>query len=253
VNTNATALSLTSPFTVSLPAGMTTTSKYLGTCPNATLTTIPAPATITIAAGFAIPAGGCTVAVNVTATAGTFVSTPGTLQANTIPAPDVYVAGTQYFNNGGGTYIAPPDTSTPITLGTTQAFPLEVRLKGAPVWVANYYLTFEGSTGSYSVGPCGPTDVCVGPNLPANSVHFDTVGAPNFLERQGTPLSPTGGSGATGPPFGGSNGLPNIGVSFTPIANKRAAVVRYPSLGLPDPPRFDAPCGKAKTPGTSCH
>ena len=255
-NTNSTALLLTAPLTVSLPPGMKFTSTYLGTCPGGPPVppTTPMSSTFSIPAGTAIPAGGCTVAGAVTASAaGTLINTPTSLQANTIPAPDIRIAGTPYYYSGNGGYNAPPGVTTRITLGTTQSFPLEVWLNGAPVWVANYYLTFEGSTNAYSVGPCGSADVCVGPNPVASSVPFDTVGAPNFLERQGATLSPTGGQGATGPPFGGSKGMPNIGVSFTPIANKRAAVVKYPSLGAPAPPRFDAPCGKAKMSGTNCH
>ncbi len=236
-NTNSTALLLTAPLTVSLPPGMKFTSTYLGTCPGGPPVppTTPMSSTFSIPAGTAIPAGGCTVAGAVTASAaGTLTNTPTSLQANTIPAPDMRIAGAPYFYSGNGGYSAPPGVTTPITLGTTQSFPLEVWLNGAPVWVANYYLTFEGSTNGYSVGPCGSADVCVGPNPAASSVPFDTVGAPNFLERQGGPLSPDRRSKArTGPPFGGSKGIPNIGVSFTPIANKRAAVVKYPSLGCP--------------------
>jgi len=257
VNTNSTALLLTAPLTISLPAGMTFTSAYLGTCPGGPAGS-PISSAFSLPAGTAIPAGGCSVAGVVTATGGTLINTPGSLQANTIPAPDIRIAGTPYYYSGNGGYNAPPGVTTPITLGTTQSFPLEVWLNGAPVWVANYYLTFEGSTNVYSIGPCGSADVCVGPNLVANSVPFDTVGAPNFLERQGATLSPAGGGqqpgwAGLGPPFGGANGIPYIGVSFTPIANKRAAVVKYPSLGAPAPPRFDAPCGKAKMAGTNCH
>jgi hypothetical protein len=259
-NTNSTALLLTAPLTVSLPTGMKFTSTYLGTCPGGPPVppTTPMSSTFSIPAGTAIPAGGCTVAGAVTASAaGTLTNTPTSLQATTIPAPEIRIAGVPYFYSGNGGYSAPSGVTTPITLNTTQSFPMEVRLNGAPVWVANYYLTFEaGASGTYSVGPCGSSDVCVGPNLSANSVPFDTVGAPNFLERQASPLSPAGGgetAGFQGPPFGGAHGTPYIGISFAPIANKRAAVVRYPSLGLPDPPRFDAPCGKAKSPGTSCH
>jgi hypothetical protein len=237
---------------------MTFTSTYLGTCPGGPpalppSSPLPMSPTFSLPAGTAIPAGGCTVAGNVTASAGTLTNTPGTLQANTIPAPDIRIAGTPYFYSGNGGYSAPPGVSTPISLNTTQSFPLEVWLNGAPVWVANYYLTFDGTPGSFSVGPCGSSDPCVGPNPPSSAVPFDTVGAPNFLERQGAGLNPQGGQGATGPPFGGANGVPNIGVSFTPLANKKLAPVKYPSLGSSAPPfSNDAPCGKSSMPGSPC-
>jgi len=252
-NTDATALTLSTPFAVNLPTGMTTTSAYLGTCVGATMTMTP-PSQITLPAGTVIPAGGCTIAANVTSTnAGTTINTPGVLQATTIPAPDVYIAGTRYLYSGNNGYSAPPGVSTPITLNTTQSFPLEVRLNGAPVWVANYYLTFDGTPGSFSVGPCESSDPCVGPNPPSGAVPFDTVGAPNFLERQGAGLNPQGGQGATGRPFGGAKGVPNIGVSFTPLANKKLAPVKYPSLGTSAPPRSNAaPCGKSSMPGSPC-
>ena len=249
-NTDATALTLSAPFAVNLPAGMATTSAYLGTCVGATLTP---PSQIILPAGTVIPAGGCTIAANVKSTnAGTTINTPGVLQATTIPAPDVYIAGTRYLYSGNNGYSAPPGTSPFITLGTTQSYPLEVRVNGTSVWAENYYLTFEGTPSGFSVGPCEPSDACVGPNPPSNAVPFDTVGAPNFLERQGAGLNPQGGQGATGPPFGGANGVPNIGVSFTPIANKKAALVRYPSGTSAPPFSNDAPCGKSSMPGSPC-
>lgn len=80
-NTNAGALFLTSLFTDTLPTGMTIgTAGNTGTCTGVTATA--GAGSFTIANGASIPAGGCTVIVNVTS------STPGAA-VNTIAAGDL--------------------------------------------------------------------------------------------------------------------------------------------------------------------
>jgi uncharacterized repeat protein (TIGR01451 family) len=92
-NTNASAISLTAPFSDSFPSGMTVNGNAgnTGTCPG-----VSAPAgagSFTMANGSSIPAGGCTIIVNVTsATAGSAVDSipAGALQttvgSNAAPA-----------------------------------------------------------------------------------------------------------------------------------------------------------------------
>ena len=75
-NPNATPLALTQPFTDPMPSGVTTTSANTGTCTGVTVV----PATITMAAGSAIPPGGCTIVVTITSsTLGTVTNTTGAL------------------------------------------------------------------------------------------------------------------------------------------------------------------------------
>src|SRR5439155_23732720 len=77
-NTNASALTLTSALTDTFPAGMTIgTAGNTGTCAGVTATA--GTNNFSIASGTSIPAGGCTVIVNVTS------STPGAA-TNTIAA-----------------------------------------------------------------------------------------------------------------------------------------------------------------------
>ncbi len=75
-NANATPLSLTANFTDPMPAGVTTTSGNTGTCPGVTVI----PASISMASGAAIPAGGCTIVVTITSfKVGQVVNTTGAL------------------------------------------------------------------------------------------------------------------------------------------------------------------------------
>ncbi len=94
-NTTPSPLTLTAPFTDSMPAGVTITSGNTGTCTGVTVTTT----SITKASGSMIPPGGCTIVVTITsATPGTVVNTTSALQtvAGTTPpasAPLTVVAG----------------------------------------------------------------------------------------------------------------------------------------------------------------
>ena len=106
---------------------------------------------------------------------------------------------------------------------------MELQYNGSTIWSANFYLTMMGTPTAYAVGPCQPTDNCAGSGL-QNLVPFDTLKAPNFLERQGVGLSVTGGAAQSGPPFGSTaNFIPTVGVSFTPVANKKSAKVHMPN------------------------
>ncbi len=76
-NANGVALTLTSALTDTLPAGMTVaaTPAIGGTCPGTT-TAASGSGTVVYANGSSIPAGGCTITVNVTASAaGSYVNT----------------------------------------------------------------------------------------------------------------------------------------------------------------------------------
>ncbi len=91
-NATANALTLTSAFTDTMPAGVTTTSANSGSCVGVTVT----PTTIAMASGTSIPAGGCTIVVTLTS------STIGTVTNVTSP-----------LQTGGGTV---PAASAPLTV-----------------------------------------------------------------------------------------------------------------------------------------
>lgn len=197
-------VTLTAPFIDVMPAGVSITgiahANTAHTCGEVTLSPAVTATQLTLAAGAVIPAGGCTIAVYVTSsTPGTVINTTGMLQ-------------------------------TTATVYPTHAYPMELRSGDDTIWSANLYLTFIGSPGAYAVGACQPTDFCAGSGL-TPTVSFDTVLAPNFLERQAVGLTVSGGRAAPGPPFGAAR--PTIGIPFTPVANKKAAAVVYPALGSP--------------------
>ena len=203
-NTTGSPVTLTAPFVDVMPTGVTIVGFAHGsaahTCDDVTLSPEVAPTQLTMAAGAVVPAGGCTIAVYATSTTpGTVVNTTGPLQTT----------GTVY---------------------PTQAYPMEMRIGATTIWSANVYMTFIGSPDAYAVGACQPTDLCVGSGL-TPSVPFDTLQAPNFLERQAVGLTVSGGRAAAGPPFGAAT--PTIGIPFTPVANKKAAAVVYPAVKSP--------------------
>jgi uncharacterized repeat protein (TIGR01451 family) len=125
-NTNAVPVTLTSPFTDTFPAGMTIgTAGNTGTCPGVTATA--GAGSFTVANGTSIPAGGCTVIVNVTSsTAGAAVNTiaAGSLQTtggpNAAPASatlDVYTSPTVAKSFGAASI--PAGGTTTLTLAVT--------------------------------------------------------------------------------------------------------------------------------------
>jgi uncharacterized repeat protein (TIGR01451 family)/fimbrial isopeptide formation D2 family protein len=121
-NPNAIALSLSAAFTDPLPAGMTTASGNTGTCTGVTAL----PATITMAAGAAIPPGGCTIVVLVTSsTLGTVVNVTGALQTNagttgpaSAPLTVTPVADLAITKSNGVTTVTPGDALTYTIIAT---------------------------------------------------------------------------------------------------------------------------------------
>ncbi|MEP7328907.1 MAG: fibronectin type III domain-containing protein [Betaproteobacteria bacterium] len=190
-NTSGTTATLVESFVTNMPSGVSlvnATTGSTGTCAAVTTTLQQ----IVMPTGATIPATGCTIVVNITS------NTPGTTTVT---------------------------TGAVLTGYPTQAFPLEVKYGGNTIWSANFYLTMMGTPTSYSVGICHTADNCAGSGL-QNQVNFDTLLAPNFLERQGVGLAVSGGQSISGPPFGAVSFLPTIGVSLTPVANKKTTKVR---------------------------
>jgi hypothetical protein len=192
-NTSGAPETLVDSFIMNLPSGVTVANPgagNAGTCTDVILSST----TIAVATDTAIASGGCTIVVNVTsATAGTTTISTGTL----------------------------------LTSYPTTSFPFELTYGGNTIWAANVYLTMMGTPSLYSVGPCLPADHCIGSGL-QNTVRFDTLHAPNFVERSGADLAIAGGAANAGPPFGGAIYYPTVGVSFTPVANKQYAPVSLP-------------------------
>ncbi len=93
-NSNGGTISLSSDFTDTLPAGVliAPTPNKGGTCTNGSITAAAGAGTITYASGAAIPSGGCTIMVDVTA-----ASNSGSPYANTINAAGL---NTSAGNNG---------------------------------------------------------------------------------------------------------------------------------------------------------
>jgi len=126
-NTTAAALTLTAPFTDTMPAGVTTTSTNTGTCAGVTVTST----VITMAAGATIPPGGCTIVVKITSsTLGTVVNTTSPLQtsAGTTPpasAPLTVVAGVITLSKAfvPGTFVVGGSGTLTLVLGNTGIAP----------------------------------------------------------------------------------------------------------------------------------
>jgi len=186
-------ITLSEDFVDALPSSLTIQGGISGTCGASGSGQV-----ITLPAGNQIPSGGCTiVAALQPSSAGSFTNTTGVLLTNATVYP-------------------------------VQSFPMEMRWNNDVIWFGNYYLTFIGSPQSFAIGPCVPGDSCIGSGLP-NPVPYDTPHSPNFLERQqsSTGLSIQGGASLSGPPFSLAS-PPTIGVSFTPIADKKPVDVVFP-------------------------
>ena len=134
-NPNATAIDLTAPFADTLPAGVLVapTPDAATTCGGA-VTATAGGSTVTLATGSTIPAGSCTVAVNVTAAAlGSYL--------NTIPAGALQ---TTTGNNAAAATATLTATCPTITLGPATLPP-------GTVGVAySQQLTASGGTGPYT-------------------------------------------------------------------------------------------------------
>jgi len=196
-NPGTVATTLVEPFIMNMPSGVTIATGSLnnGSCGQANAVHLSG-TVVSLPKGSTISPGGCTLVLSLTShTAGSTTITSGAL----------------------------------LTSYPTQSFPLELSYNGSTIWSANFYLTMMGTPTQFSVGPCQPGDNCAGSGL-QNLVPFDTLKAPNFLERQGVGLTVQGGVAASGPPFGSTvNFIPSIGVPFTPVANKKTARVRLPN------------------------
>ncbi len=127
-NPNATPLTLTAPFTDTMPAGVTTTSANMGTCTGVTV----ASTAITMASGANIPPGGCTIVVTITSsTPGTVTNTTSPLQTNAGTAPPAsaplsVVAGVVTLNKSfaPSTIVVGADATLTLVLGNTGIAPV---------------------------------------------------------------------------------------------------------------------------------
>ncbi|MEP7328719.1 MAG: DUF11 domain-containing protein, partial [Betaproteobacteria bacterium] len=127
-NPNASPLTLTAPFTDTMPAGVTTTSGNTGTCTGVTVTSTA----IAMATGSTIPPGGCTIIVTITSTTpGTVINTTSALQtgAGTTPpatAPLTVVAGAITLSKAfvPGTIVVGSSVTLTLSLGNSGVAPV---------------------------------------------------------------------------------------------------------------------------------
>ncbi|MHB8764372.1 MAG: DUF7933 domain-containing protein, partial [Deferrisomatales bacterium] len=134
-NPNASALSLTSDFTATLPAGMTLAAAgSTGTC--AGVTAANGAGTVSVASGTSLPAGGCTVVVSVTSTTagtatqtvaiGDLVTTGGSNAAAASDSLTVYARPTVAVAFGDDSIVSGGSTSLTLTLGNGNASALSL-------------------------------------------------------------------------------------------------------------------------------
>ncbi len=127
-NTTAAPLTLTAPFTDTMPSGVTTTSASTGSCAGVTVTST----VVTMASGAAIPPGGCTIVVKITSsTPGTVVNTTSALQtdAGTTPpasAPLTVATGVITLNKvfAPGTLVVGTNGTLTLALGNAGVAPV---------------------------------------------------------------------------------------------------------------------------------
>ncbi|MFO1305774.1 MAG: hypothetical protein U1F54_18760 [Burkholderiales bacterium] len=126
-NTSGSPVTLTSPFTDTMPAGVTITGANSGTCTGVTNTTTA----VTMASGSSIPAAGCTIVVTITSsTAGTVTNTTGTLSTSGGSAPPasapltVLAPPTLAKTIAPATITAGGTATLTLTLGNTNAAPI---------------------------------------------------------------------------------------------------------------------------------
>ncbi len=205
-NPGATALTLSSAFTDTMPAGVTTTGSLSGTCPGATMTTT----TITMANGAAIPPGGCTIVASITSsTPGTAVSTTGALQTTGGTAPPA--SAPLAVSSGSGPIVAKAIAPSTIAVGGSATLTLALGNPGAtpltlssaftdtmPAWVA----TAGGNTGT-----CAGVTVTAATITMANGSTIPpggcTIVVPITATRSGMVTNATGAlqtGGGTAPP-----------------------------------------------------
>jgi uncharacterized repeat protein (TIGR01451 family) len=158
-NPNAAPLTLSANLIDTMPAGITTTGANTGTCTGITV----APNSVTMLAGSAIPAGGCTVVVAITSnTPGTVTNTTGALTTNGGVAPPASaplavtaVAATLGKAIAPATIPAGGSATLTLTLGNPNASPLTLTAPftdGMPAGVTTTSAN-SGTCGGVSVTP----------------------------------------------------------------------------------------------------
>ncbi len=117
-NANAVAAVLTQPLTDSLPAGMTVAAGAAGgTCTTQAVGATTGSGTVTYGAGASIPAGGCSITVNVTAR----TATAKTDYTNTIPAGALVTSLGNSPAGASGTLTVQSTVAAPNVVGMSQA------------------------------------------------------------------------------------------------------------------------------------
>ena len=225
-NSNAAAIALTAAFTDTLPSGVlvAATPNPTTTCGGA-VTATSGGSTVTLATGSTIPAGSCTIAVNVTAAAaGTFVNTilAGALQTNggnnvapaTAPlvaavAPTVTKAFSPASITAGGVSTLTITVSNPnaatiaLTAAFTDTLPSGVLVAATP----NLATTCGGAVTAPSGG--STVTLATGSTIPAGSctiaVNVTAAAAGSFVN-----TIPAGGLQ--------TSGGPNVAPATTPLA-----------------------------------
>jgi uncharacterized repeat protein (TIGR01451 family) len=197
-NTNGVAISLTSAFTDTLPAGMTIkTAGNTGTCSGVTASA--GAASFTMANGSSIPIGGCTIVVNVTST------TPGAA-VDSINAGDLKTTmGNNAAASTGTMYIyAPPavtKTFNPATIsyGGTSTMIITVSNPGPP-----------------AANPGNITGVSIADNYTGTLTNTTVNGVTNGVLCSG---------GGSATPTGGSNGGTAVGFNSAMIVPGGTCVI----------------------------
>jgi len=116
-NPSANAATLTAPLNDTLPAGLTIANPtgLGGTCTTAALTATAGGRTVSYAAGAAIPAGHCTIQVNVTGT-----STAHNYYTDTIPGGTLQTTAGNYMAAARGSLTVYSNVSVPNVVGLSQ-------------------------------------------------------------------------------------------------------------------------------------
>lgn len=206
-NTGAVFNTLSSPFTINAPAGVTfsaLTPQPAPPCPGLVVT----PTAITLPIGTAIPPGsGCYIGANVTATTQkVYVFHTPTVTTVQMQGPTITMAGGTYTYNGNGSYGFASGTRPAINTNTVVALPVQISIGSEVIWSDLYYLDFVGSPTSFTV-PIG------------------VPGTPNLLVRSAGPLTVNGTAPySTNPP-----NQATIGTAFAPIPDKLFAPVVMPA------------------------
>ncbi len=225
-NGNAVPITLSAPFTDTMPAGVTTTSANTGTCVDVTVT----PTTVTMASGASIPVGGCSIVVTLTSTTvGTVTNTTSELQTNAGVTPPASAPLTVTASTAGLTKtivpaaIASGGTATlTIALANTSGDPLTLTAAFVDTMPAGVTTT-SANTGTCTGVTVTPTSITMasGSTVPVGgceivvTITSTTVGT--VTNTTGT-LTTTGGSA---PPASAPitvNAAPTLGKAIAPAS-----------------------------------